>query len=195
MPSVRCSFSVAIYAYLGRAGWILTTGTPAVTPIERTLESISDIIKAGYASQNIRDFVREKVFPATVFSFAFLLVLLWLYNMLILPPNMDVCESEEKQFNPLPKGGAVFNDFHTCNPWYATGVSLKKGETYKVNVTQDNDWSDWHIPATANGFKHKPGLTHKLISFTKRYKQDHDTTNQGWFKLIALFAKRANFKA
>ncbi|MES9976905.1 MAG: hypothetical protein ABW094_21840, partial [Candidatus Thiodiazotropha sp.] len=64
------------------------------------------------------------------------------------------------------------------------------GATYKVQVTGDDNWNDWHIPANANGFVDEPGLRHKLISLFKRYNSDENTGNQDWFKLIANIGGR-----
>ncbi|MCG7980172.1 MAG: DUF2235 domain-containing protein [Candidatus Thiodiazotropha endolucinida] len=176
--------------HLGRTGWNLTNGTAVHPPAATVLESMVDMVKAIYAPQKIRAFMREKVFPVTAFGLVVLLALLWLFNMHILPPNRDACVSEKIKFSQLPADGSTFHDFHTCNPWYATGISVEKGATYKVQVTGDDNWSDWHIPANANGFVDEPGLRHKLISLFKRHNSGGNTHNQDWFRLIANIGGR-----
>ncbi|WP_316366526.1 DUF2235 domain-containing protein [Candidatus Thiodiazotropha sp. CDECU1] len=171
--------------YLGQSGWNLTGGTATHSPTKTVFESIVDLIKAVYAPQWIRDSVRKYIFPSAVFGFLASLLIFWISNMFILPPNRDACVSEKITFKQLPEDGLTLNDFHTCNPWYATGIRVEKGVSYKVQVSGDDDWRDKHIPATADGIEEEPGLPYKLISFSKRHHEDGNSHNQGWFKLIA----------
>ncbi|MES9970213.1 MAG: DUF2235 domain-containing protein [Candidatus Thiodiazotropha sp.] len=176
--------------YLGLSGWNLTCSATTHKPTETLLESSVDLIKKFYVPKGMRDSVRQYIFPSAVFGFLTLLILFWIGNMFILPPNRDTCVTEKVSFNPLPEEGLTLNDFHTCNPWYATGISVEKGVSYKVQVTRDIGWNDWGIPATADGYVDEPGRLHKLVSLSQRYRDDSNTPNQGWFKLIANIGGR-----
>ncbi|MBU0498441.1 MAG: DUF2235 domain-containing protein [Gammaproteobacteria bacterium] len=178
--------------YLGKLGWNLAAGNTNHLPEKTLLEALAVAIKHCYASQRIRDFVRQRLFPMAVFSSAAMLLVLWMFNALALPPNMPVCGSQQVEAKRLDGIGdkRVLSDFHTCNPWYATGIALVKGETYLVRVRETSDWMDGQIPASPDGLRANPGFMQKLMAFARRDWQQGGGTKEGWFQLVAAVGGR-----
>ena len=168
-------------SYLGKTGWNLSSGITTKVPKKTSLESISEWFKSLYLSKKKRDFAREKLFPIGVLSVLSVFITVWTYNIITLPKNLPACESSRNTFTELtePKYNRELNDFHTCNPWYATGVTVKKGIEYRIEVNRKDDWMDDKIPANADGLTESPTRLQKFMSFTKR------NVKQKWFKLLA----------
>lgn len=173
--------------YLGKLGWNLAAGKATLLPTQTPLEALAVAVQRCRPPKRIRDFIRERLFPVTVFATVVLILAFWLFNALLLPPQQPLCESQAVEAKRLDGKGEnwVFPDFHTCNPWYATGIVLEKGATYAINVRETSIWRDGTIPAGPDGLQETPNIFQKLMAFTRRDRQEGGESRGGWFQLMA----------
>lgn len=168
-------------AYLGKMAWNLSSGRTTHKPLQIRLEAIASKIKSLYFSQKIRDLGRKKLFPIGVLVILLILIGTWTFNIFKLPKNLPECSNQHVEVTTLgeQEKQRVLKDFHTCNPWYATGIQLEKGKRYSITVDKKSDWKDDNIEANADGLVGNPALLQRLTPFLKRKK------GANWFTLIA----------
>ncbi len=172
--------------YLGKLAWNLSTGIAKNIPQKTILESYSHWIKSFYLPQSTRDFGRKKLFPFITLVFVAGLLLLWIANTLTLPKKPSVCKNSISEFKPIDENSTrVINDFHSCNPWFASGIRVKKGETYSIEVKEKEPWFDDTIPASPDGLKQTPAFLQKFAPFPRRNGKEKKSSPQGWFALLA----------
>ncbi len=80
----------------------------------------------------------------------------------------------------LKKGESAYTTVLARKPWNHSGIELQKGNQYKLEVSGDQHWKDWHVEAGPDGFEKW---------YMKMFEPLRRVSHANWFALIGALGR------